>query len=217
MENKKITGFDYLWIALYACAGFAFELILVNIENMIGIDIKNNTVMPNIIHWLITIIGWILIGMFILKLGKKTTNFDIWEHKEKIKAWQYIALILCFVVNIIVKYMDWNGFKVIIEWNNRGPLLFLFQYLYYLTEGFLISIVIVFGQKAFESWFHNDKIPFGGIILGLTWGIAHIISKGSITTGLLSAGAGFLFGTSYLLVNKDYRKALPIITLLFIL
>lgn len=70
---------------------------------------------------------------------------------------------------------------------------------------------------ACEKWFHNDKIPYGGIILGLTCGLAHIFTKESLAVGLLSAFGGFLFGAAYLLVNKDYRKALPIITLLFII
>lgn len=102
-------------------------------------------------------------------------------------------------------------------WQFKGPLLFVFQYIYYLAEGFLISLIIIFGQKACEVWFRNEKLPYGGIILGLTWGLAHIFSKGSLWVGILAALGGFLLGTAYLFVNKDYRKALPVIALLFIL
>ncbi|HQE69946.1 MAG TPA: hypothetical protein PK071_02345, partial [Atopobiaceae bacterium] len=59
-------------------------------------------------------------------------------------------------------------------------------------------------------------IPYGGILLALVWGLPHILSKEDIATGLLAAFAGFLFGAVYLFVNKDYRRALPIIALLFI-
>ena len=62
---------------------------------------------------------------------------------------------------------------------------------------------------------NNKKVT--GLILGLTWGLGHILSKGSIIIGLLSAVAGILFGAVYLLVNRDYKKAFPIITLLFML
>ncbi|MCR5227523.1 MAG: hypothetical protein K6E27_09960 [Eubacterium sp.] len=217
MENKKVTGFDYLWCALYACAAFAIELLLVLIEGKLGLDTKNLTVSQSIIHWIITIILWVAAGFLVIFIGKKTTGFDIWKYREKMKAWQYIAIVVCFAVNIAAKYFDWNGFKVVKEWQSRGPLLFSFQYLYYMAEGFLISLVIVFGQTACEKWFKNEKIPYGGIILGLTWGLMHIFTKGSLIIGLLSAFGGFLFGSAYLLVNKDYRKALPIIALLFIL
>lgn len=217
MKEKTVTGFDYLWCALYACAAFAIELLLVLIEGAFGIDTASYTVLQCIIHWIITIILWVAAGVLVIHIGKKTTGFDIWEHKAKIKGWQYAALAVCFITNIIAKYLDWNGFKILLEWKSRGPLLFVFQYLYYLAEGFLISLVIVFGQMAFEKWFKNQKIPYGGIILGLTWGLGHVFSKGSVWIGILSALGGFLFGTAYLFVNKDYRKALPIITLLFVL
>lgn len=217
MKEKKVTGFDYLWCALYACAGVAFELLLAAIEGMLGVDTAAYTVSQNIIHWLITVIGWTAIGFLVIYIGKRTTGFDIWEHKEKLSGWQYGAVAGCFAVNIIAKYLDWGGFKVVIEWSSKGSVLFVFQYLYYLAEGFLISLIIVFGQKAFEKWFHNEKIPYGGIILALTWGLAHIFSKSSLWIGILSAFGGFLFGTAYMFVNKDFRKALPVITLMFIL
>lgn len=217
MGMKKITGLDFLRYALYVCAVFAVELLLAAIEGMSGIDINNCTNIQMIIHWSITIVLWVICGLLVVKAAKKATGFDIFEHKEKLKCWQYIAVGICFIINIWVKYLDWNGFKVLLEWKARGPLLFTFQYLYYIAEGFLISLVIIFGQSACEKWFRNEKIPYGGIVLGLTWGLVHIVSKGSVATGILSALGGFLFGAVFLLVNKDYRKALPIITLLFML
>lgn len=218
MNDKKVTGFDYLWLSLYAVAGLCFELLLVFIEQVIGIDINNSTSSQIIIHWCITIIIWVLIGIIIIKLGKKTTNFDIWENtNKKLKVWQVVAIILCFVINIAVKYIDWDGFKVIQEFQSRGILLFIFQYLYYIAEGFLISLIVVYGQKACEIWLKKENIPYGGIILGLTWGLGHILSKGSVKVGLLSAIAGVLFGAVYLFVNRDYKKTFPIITLLFMI
>ena len=217
MDEKKITGFDYLWCALYACAGFLLEVILVLIEGAIGIDINSFTPFQNIVHWLITTTAWIIAGLVVTFIGKRTTGFDIWETKAKLKAWQYAAIALCFIVNIAATYLDWGGFKILLELKANGTVLFIFQYIYYIAEGFLMSLVIVFAQKACEIWFKNEKIPFGGIILGLTWGLGHIFTKGSIMIGIMSAFGGFLFGTVYLFVNKDYRKALPIITLLFML
>ena len=218
MSNKKVTGFDYLWLALYVVAGFCFEVLLVFIEQAIGIDVNNCITIQMIIHWIITIIAWVLIGIAIIKIGKKTTNFDIWQRaKKKMNVWQIVAIVLCVILNVVVKYIDWNGFKVIKEFEARGMLLFIFQYIYYIAEGFLISLLIVYGQKACETWFKKENIPYGGIILGLTWGLGHILSKGSVAIGLLSATAAILFGSVYLLVNRDYKKAFPIITLLFML
>ena len=44
MNEKKVTGFDYLWCALYACAAFAIELLLVFVEGKMGLDNNNLTV-----------------------------------------------------------------------------------------------------------------------------------------------------------------------------
>ena len=217
MEKKTVSGFDYLWCALYACAGFAFELLLVQIEKAMGITIGEYTIAQNIVHLLITTVVWVAIGILVIFIGKKTTGFKILEVNEKMKGWQYVAILLCFVVNIIAKCLDWGGFKPALELSRLGMPVFLFQYIYYVAEGFLISLVIVYAQKACEVWFKNEKLPYGGIILGITWGLAHILSKGSIMIGILAAFGGFLFGAAYVFVNKDYRKALPIIILLFIL
>lgn len=54
-------------------------------------------------------------------------------------------------------------------------------------------------------------------MLALTWGLGHILSKGSVVTGILVAFGGFLYGAAYLVVGKDYRKALPLMALMFIL
>ena len=42
MDNKKVTGFDYLWCALYAFASVAFELLVVVVEGVLGIDVNSN-------------------------------------------------------------------------------------------------------------------------------------------------------------------------------
>ena len=50
---KKVSGFDYLWCALYACAGFAFELLLVQIEKMMGLSVGELTTAQKIIHFIV--------------------------------------------------------------------------------------------------------------------------------------------------------------------
>ena len=217
MKEKKVSGFDYLWCALYACAGFALELLLVQIENGMGIGVDGYTTMQNIVHFLITTVLWIAAGFVVILIGKKTTGFNILAIKEKVKGWQYIAIVLCYIVSLIVKIMDWGGFKPYLELSRLGLPVFIFQYIYYIAEGFLISLVIVYAQKACEMWFGNQKIPYGGIILGLTWGLAHILSKGEVQVAILASIGAFVYGAVYLFVNKDYRKALPLIILLFIL
>lgn len=214
----KEKGSDYLFLALYAFAGFAFELLLANlIEPMLGLSIDSLTTAQSILHWLVTCAVWFLIGLLLVRVSRKKYGFDIMEARSPLKGWQYIAIIICIAVMTLAQYLDWNGFKPYIEFQRRGALLFVFQYIYYFFETFLFSLIIIFGQKACECWFHRKNIPYGGIFLALTWGLGHIFSKGSIAVGLLSAAAGFLMGASYLIVGRDYRKALPLLYILFVI
>lgn len=216
--ETKITGADYLYLALYAFAGIGLELVLVGvIEPLFGISLENYTTTQNIVHWIVICIVWLLAGMFIIHLAKKKYSFDLLENKCTLKVWQYLGVILCLVVSIASHYIDWAGFKPFIEFQKLGLVKFIFQYLYYFVEAFLISLIVIFGQKACEKWFKNEVIPYGGIVLALTWGLMHILAKGSLAVGLLSAFGGFLYGSAYLVVGKDYRKALPLMYFMFIL
>lgn len=216
--EKKITGADYLYLALYAFAGIGLELILVGvIEPIFGISLETYTTAQHVIHWIVICIVWLLVGAFLIDLAKKKYGFNVWEHQSKLKTWQYLGIIICLGVSVVTHYIDWKGFKPLLEYQKLGILKFIFQYIYYFFEAFLFSLIIIFGQKACEKWFKNEVIPYGGIVLALTWGLMHIVSKGSISVGLLSAFGGFLYGAAYLIVGKDYRKALPLMCLMFAL
>lgn len=216
--EEKITGADYLYLALYAFAGIGLELILVGvIEPIFGISLETYTTAQHMIHWIVICIVWLIAWAFLIGLAKKKYGFNVWERQSKLKAWQYLEITICLVVSVVSHYMDWGGFKPLLEFQKLGALKFIFQYIYYLFETFLFSLIIIFGQKACEKWFKNEAIPYGGIILALTWGLMHIVSKESISVGLLSAFGGFLYGAAYLIVGKDYRKALPLMCLMFIL
>lgn len=206
-----------MWVALYACAVFAFELLVSIIEGKMGVNFSTATATQMICHWVVTTVAWSLLGLWVLWIGKKRHNSTF---LKRLSHWEESnTCLFCYALLLALRLSvsTGGGFKPYIEFMNLGAPGFIFQYIYYIAEGFLISIVIVYGQKACEKWFHNDKIPFGGIILGLVWGLAHIFTKGSIRIGLLAAFGAFVMGAVYVFVNKDYRKALPIIILLFIL
>ena len=69
---------------------------------------------------------------------------------------------------------------------------------------------------AFEGWLHNRHIPWGGMLAAVTWGIAHFFTKGS-STGIGIMISALAYGCVYLLVNRDIRRAYPIIWLMFVL
>lgn len=220
MQEKKIaTGWEFFCLALYAFGGLGLELVLASgIEPLLyGGPMKQWNTWQNILHWILTCAVWTVVAIWIYHQAKKDYGFDLFEKAGTMKPWQWGAVIATMVFTLAMSYWDWNGSKVIHEWKANGPLKFVFQYVYYLFETMLFLLIIVFGQKALERWFKRENVPYGGIVVALTWGIVHIATKGSVSIGLLSAVSGFLFGVVYLLVNRDIKKAYVLLAFMFVL
>lgn len=215
---KKVTGTDYLVLALLAFAGIGLEIVLAfGIEPMLyGASIGEWTDLQNIIHWVVTCILWGLVSWYLVHFAKKKYEFDIFQKGDKMAVWQWLLIALFVVGSLILSYFDWNGSKVLKEFYANGPLKFVFQYIYYIFETVLVTLILVFGQNAFEKWFHRKNIPYGGIIVAITWGIGHFFTK-DILTGIVTVISGLAFGSVYLLAGRDIRKTYPILWMMFVL
>ena len=211
-------GFIYLAMALLAFVGIGFEVLLAfGIEPALyGAELKDWTVTQNILHWIFTCILWGASAFGVVTLAKKKGDFDIFQKGKKVELWKWIVIILIVIGSLVVSYLDWKGFKVVKEFKSNGPLRFVFQYIYYVFEVLLVTLILVFSQKAFEEWFKNPYIPYGGIIVALTWGIGHFFTK-DVMTGIVTMLSGLAFGSVYLLVNRDIKKAYIILWLIFVL
>ena len=62
---------------------------------------------------------------------------------KDIKVWQWICIAVGVAVCLVSTWIDWNGSKVVAEFKSRGPLLFPFQYIYYLFEVSLVLLIII--------------------------------------------------------------------------
>ena len=224
MKNKiqkffKTEGYQYFESALSAFGGLGIEALLAFwLEPMIyGHSMKEFTTSETIIHWSVTIVIWLVIAYLLVKGAKKNLGFRLKEMEAK-PSWLGIftsaALILLMVVE---NYMTKGELKIIREFHKLGILKFTFQHLYYLAEVVLVTLIIVFGQKALEKWFGKQNIPYGGILLGLTWGLAHWFTKGSIWIGLEGLVVGFLFGASYLFLGRNLKKTYLVLAVAFII
>lgn len=93
------------------------------------------------------------------------------------KGWKdaWICLALCKVMTFI----DWHTLKIIGESRGQDLSRIVTQYIYYIFEVGLVLLIILYGQKAAEVLLGREScIPFGGILLALTWGMFHFISGG---------------------------------------
>ena len=226
MKERLKDGFDYLSYGLWAFAVIGFELLLAyGIEyNVYGTDFKGFAAWQSILHWVLTCTAWGIGAFLIMRDCKKKKGLDLIGNfksskifDKSIKWWQWALIVIGAVLCLISTWIDWNGSKLLQEFEKRGPLLFPFQYLYYLFEVLLVLLIIIYGQTAFEKWFNNNKIPFGGILVALTWGIGHWYTKGSLGAGIYTAVGGFVFGAIYLLTNRNVKLSYILLCIMFIL
>lgn len=110
--------------------------------------------------------------------------------------------------------MEW--FKSAFGISKLGVLRFFFQYIYYIFEIVLVTLILVFGQIACEKWFKRVNIPYGGIVIAITWGMGHFLTK-DFSTGISCMFLGLAYGSIYLLVNRDIRKTYLILWVMFVL
>lgn len=217
MEKKRL-GWEYLLLALTAFGGLGIEVLYAYfLEPFIyGGPMDKWSTMQTIMHWILTCVTWALVSFYVTHEAKRM-GFNILEEGKKIKLWQWIAVLFCILITLSMSYNNWGGFKIVIEFQRLGVLKFIFQYIYYAVETILFMLIIVFAQKAFEVWFKHPKIPYGGIICGVTWGLVHALTKGSLWIGLIGIVIGFTYGVVYLLLNRDIKKVYPVLFIMFML
>ena len=216
--EKKIKGMDYLGLGVYAFGGLGMEVLYAYLlEPMLyGGPMQEWSPTQIIIHWILTCITWGIFAAVLIHTSETKYHFSLMEKGDKMTFFKTALCFIFIVVAFWVDYMNWGGFKVYLEYAGKGLLLFTFQYIYYAFETMLFLLIIIFGQKACEVWFHKENFPFGGIICGLTWGLAHMFTK-NILTGILGLFLGVALGSVYLIVNRDLKKAYVVMFLMFVL
>ena len=92
----------------------------------------------------------------------------------------------------------------------------IFQHMYYFAEMILCCTILRLFQKSGESKFRYKNFPYGGIILGVFWGlIIHSISQ-SISVGIYMMVLSFVWGIIYIVSGKDKLTTYITMTLMFI-
>lgn len=219
MKQIKMSTWDYLWYALYAFAGLGLEFVLIGVvEPMLFGNISSNeySTSQHIIHWVLTIICWGIVIVLLIHYSRKKLNYHVLENGT-VNSRGVIIGILLVIACIVINALDWKSLKIIAEFQRKELSLFIFQYIYYIFEMGLVFLIVAFGQKfAEELRKKRSNIPFGGILLCCTWGAIHILSKGSIFTGLGVMGFALLYGLLYISLNRNAKYSYLAMLLAFI-
>ncbi|MDY0108304.1 MAG: hypothetical protein RBT60_00005 [Candidatus Krumholzibacteria bacterium] len=100
-------------------------------------------------------------------------------------------------------------------YGDRGTAVTVFQYLYYLLESAMVLALVSLVQRAGEKQTRRALIPWGGIALSLSWGLAHL--------GMHPEGAAIImlialiYGVAFVLAEKSAPATLALVYLGFVL
>lgn len=227
MKNEVVKAGDFLDLGLTAFAGLGMEIVLIFIEKSINIDrLINSQLIQDVLHWTMTCIIWGVVTIVLIKKSKDKFNYNVFNDMNRPSKKGVILAIVLFIITVLIGIVLWNGeFKPIAEFykkcsvygNPKGMIAFIFQYIYYAVEAMLMILIIAFAQKAGEIKFGiNKRIPYGGILLGLTWGLVHIFTK-DLTRGIFGAIIAIIYGYTYLALNKNFKCSYISIMLMFML
>ena len=160
-EFREIKGSDYLSLGLYAFMGLGMEVVYAYLLEPVlyGVPMQEFSTAQTILHWILTCITWGIFAYVLIRKSGEKYSFPLLSKGDPMKLWQWGVCVIAVVFSFLANYMDWGGCKVYLEYLHRGALLFIFQYIYYVFETMLFLLIIIFGQKACEVWFHKTGFP----------------------------------------------------------
>lgn len=225
----KTTEKPWKWLCAgllaFACLGLEALVLLLEGIWYGNTDFRQWDSLQMFVHWLAVSILWCAAAGLLCAWAKKQ---GLAEHNgaQSPKAPAVLAAFLLAAICAGASAISWGGFKPLMEYRSlsehfygAGVPAFVFQYLYYLAESALILLLIVFGQRWGEAAFrfkNTALVPWGGLLCGLTWGLAHMYTQ-SLGTGLALWAVTVLYGAAYLLLRKNIRWAYAAVAAMFLL
>lgn len=210
-KTKSISPWDYLRYALLVYAAFAAEFILFG-----QVPLNDYTPDQAVFHWMMS--GIVFGGVALLLAWRSYSHLRFSILKLDKPSWKGIVISLALAVLCIRLNAAYLGaLKIVAVFRQMGLLFIGFQLFYDISRMLLVFLILAFGQKFFEALLgRQTSIPWGGILLALTWGLVHILSKGSLSAGLGVALFSLAYGEIYLQLDKNALWTYGIITLAFL-
>ena len=221
---EEIRWTKYFGLSLLSFGAFMLEYLSIFVIEAIflHVDIQNYTAHQRSVHCIIMSFMWAVFISVLLLFSKRHYHFPtsgIQEDKISLKNW--IVTLACFIGCKILTFIDWHTLKVIGEAQGKTIFQFCAQYLYYIFEVMLVTLIVMYGQKAVETFLKKESpIPFGGIILAMTWGVFHFVSRGvgiEIWNGVSTIIFSVLSGEIYLKLNRKWLHSYLFIAMGYLL
>ena len=176
----------YFCLALYTFA--LVGLVLLAVESVLGL--RADSLFAQVVHWVLTITVWLGGAIGLTAWAGHRTDFRVRgdaEPRMGIVRWFAVAALV--VVTLAAQCMLQRGaLSPFAEHNalserfgDAGTVAWLVQVAYYCAELAVIVLIVGFGQRAGECWLRPTWVPWGGIMLAMTWGLVHFLTQDAAT------------------------------------
>ena len=217
IKKSEPKAYIYFLLGAVCLLGFLAEYVMLKAEMLLyGKNYYKFTITESITHWVLVCVVWGMISLVMFYIAVRVYGFDISKKNNKPDAKGIITGILLISGAIGVKFHVYEGWKCVIDFKNSGGYQFIFQYIYYLFEIFLLAVSLALLQEGCEKVFKKLEAPFGGILIALTWGLSHIISQDSLYIGLTYFALSLLFGAAYIAFKKNLYITFLFMAIMFL-
>jgi hypothetical protein len=232
MKNSEVKPIIYLLIGLIIFSLLGLEFLVFFLSRLVdGRAASQAFSWPvnwygAIFHWTLTIILWAAGAWMIYAWAKrKGVLADVLRVNFNKRDIVMMAIGVAFVIVYELVYSRLTGLRIPQIWReyqgfqsmygSQALIVSLFQNLYYLMEFVMVVLMIAFFQRAGELWSKLTWFPWGGIGLGLTWGLIHLVTNPQGAVGVIYFG--LLLGIFFILSKKSFLIAWILGVLAFIM
>ena len=221
-KTKNKLAFTLPVLGLVCLLGLCFEYVIILFEQFIyNKNYYKFTITESITHWLITSVLWGMLGLVLFYVTARIYKFNLLKKEKLPQKRDIFTEIFLLIVAFAVKLLVYGGWKPIIDFKQSGWFQFIFQYIYYLFEAGILLMMIIFVQESAERFLRAKKIkltslPWGGIVLSLTWGIIHTVTEVSLPIALCITMLSLFFGIAHIAANKNFYISYAMILILYL-
>jgi len=150
-------------------------------------------------------------GILLLFYSRWALRHDLFHGKFVFSKRAAVICVISLILFLILSLSFQVKTNLVDSWNyfNRlhgfpfGLINTILQYVYYIFEGLVMIWIADAFQTAGDIGLRQPKIPWGGLALGMLWGLGHVFGKGWFTALTWALPFGIAVGVVYLLDKKN--------------
>lgn len=228
---ERTTAGRWLNRALYAFALVGWELVLLAVEPVVLGPSGDRGLGASVLHWLLTALGWavgaLLLARGVVHPGRRADVpaevapvEPVARPVPSVRDW--LAMVALVVACIGLRWAGTGRLQVVADhraftedFGSAAVVAMAAQLLYYLAEVLVLALIVVFGQRAGDARSGRPGVPWGGVVLALTWGSVHVLLQGP-AGGAFAVLTALALGGVFLLSGRRLRIWYPLAVLAFV-